>query len=152
MANARAEIHIGPLERLAQADAIKELFRDIPGSGRSRICRARFLRRFAVRTASSNDDLLDLFAFHVAKEKVSILAPRRARRLQCACGAGARARCGPALWFLCRRSGRACGSWPPAAAGGWCGPSAQRTAAGGSAGGQRGQPGVQWSRPPSAWP
>ena len=70
------EIHIGPLEQLAQADAIKELFRDIPGLGQIEDLPGEVadMRRFAVRTASSNDDLLDLFAFHVAKDKVSILA------------------------------------------------------------------------------
>ncbi len=70
------EIHIGPLEQLAQADAIKELFRDIPGLGQIDDLpgEGAGMRRFAVRTASSNDDLLDLFAFHVAKDKVSILA------------------------------------------------------------------------------
>ena len=70
------EIHIGPLEQLAQADAIKELFRDIPGLGQIEDLPGEVadMRRFAVRTASSNNDLLDLFAFHVAKEKVCILA------------------------------------------------------------------------------
>ena len=70
------EIHIGPLEQLAQADAIKELFRDIPGLGQIDDLpgEGAGMRRFAVRTASSNDDLLDLFAFHVAKDKVNILA------------------------------------------------------------------------------
>ena len=64
------------LRRLEQADAIKELFRDIPGLGQIEDLPGEVadMRRFAVRTASSNDDLLDLFAFHVAKDKVSILA------------------------------------------------------------------------------
>ncbi|MBS0507808.1 MAG: chemotaxis protein CheW [Proteobacteria bacterium] len=70
------EIHIGPLEHLAQADAIKELFRDIAGLGQiDDLPHAQAgMRRFAVQTASSNDDLLDLFAFHVAKDKVNIVA------------------------------------------------------------------------------
>ena len=70
------EIHIGPLERLEQADAIKELFRDIPGLGSiADIAPAQpGMRSFAVQTTSTDDDLLDLFAFHVSKEQVSIRA------------------------------------------------------------------------------
>ena len=70
------EILIGPLEHLAQADAIKELFRDIPGLGQIDDLPAADagMRRFAVQTSSSNDDLLDLMTFHVAKEKVAIVA------------------------------------------------------------------------------
>jgi two-component system chemotaxis sensor kinase CheA len=68
------QIQIGPLERPEQADAIKELFRDIPGLGSitdlPMVVPAT--RRFAVETTSTNDDLLDLFAFHVAKEQVVI--------------------------------------------------------------------------------
>lgn len=68
------EIQIGPLERLEQADAIKELFRDIPGLGAIRDIDSSQAntRSFAVETTSTNDDLLDLFAFHVAKEQVLI--------------------------------------------------------------------------------
>ena len=67
-------IQIGPLERLEQADAIKELFRDIPGLGSIRDLESpqEKTRLFAVETTSTNDDLLDLFAFHVAKEQVVI--------------------------------------------------------------------------------
>ncbi|MDP3226999.1 MAG: chemotaxis protein CheW [Acidovorax sp.] len=68
------EIQIGPLERLEQADAIKELFRDIPGLGAIRDITSTQpnTRLFAVETTSTNDDLLDLFAFHVAKDQVLI--------------------------------------------------------------------------------
>jgi two-component system chemotaxis sensor kinase CheA len=68
------EIHIGPLERLEQVDGIKELFRDIPGLGSVRDLPAigGNTRVFAVETTSSNEDLLDLFVFHVAKEQVEI--------------------------------------------------------------------------------
>lgn len=68
------EIQIGPLERPEQADAIKELFRDIPGLGAIRDLTATQpnTRLFAVETTSTNDDLLDLFAFHVSKEQVLI--------------------------------------------------------------------------------
>jgi two-component system chemotaxis sensor kinase CheA len=68
------EIQIGPLERAAQADAIKELFRDIPGLGAIRDLDSAQpgMRLFAVETTSTDADLLDLFAFHVAKEQVLI--------------------------------------------------------------------------------
>ncbi|WP_182120209.1 chemotaxis protein CheW [Acidovorax sp. FHTAMBA] len=68
------EIQIGPLERPAQADAIKELFRDIPGLGtiRDMECAQPDTRLFGVETTSTDDDLLDLFAFHVSKEQVRI--------------------------------------------------------------------------------
>ena len=67
-------IHIGPLEQLAHADAIKELFRDIPGLGTIvDLPEDRpGMRRFSVATSSTNEDLLDLFVFHVAKEQVRI--------------------------------------------------------------------------------
>lgn len=69
-------IQIGPVERLEQADAIKDLFRDIPGLGSIEDipATAPHTRLFAVRTPSSDDDLLDLFAFHVGKEQVQITA------------------------------------------------------------------------------
>ncbi|MDR7379521.1 two-component system chemotaxis sensor kinase CheA [Rhodoferax ferrireducens] len=67
-------IHIGPLERPDQADAVQELFRDIPGLGSmSSLPSDRAdTRVFAVETTSSDEDLLDLFVFHVAKEIVKI--------------------------------------------------------------------------------
>lgn len=66
------EIHIGPLDRLEQADAIKELFRDIAGLGSIQDISgdSSNMRVFAVETTSSTDDLLDLFAFHVSKDQV----------------------------------------------------------------------------------
>lgn len=68
------EIEIGPLERPEQADAIKELFRDIPGLGAVRDVptTSADTRLFTVETTSTNDDLLDLFAFHVSKDRVRI--------------------------------------------------------------------------------
>lgn len=68
------EIRIGPLEHPAQADAIKELFRDIEGLGDITVvaCDLVDTRIFAVETSSTDDDLLDLFAFHVSREQVSI--------------------------------------------------------------------------------
>jgi two-component system chemotaxis sensor kinase CheA len=68
------EIRIGPLERMEQADAIKELFRDIPGLGEISIIEGSEanIRVFAVETTSTDEDLLDLFAFHVSREQVNI--------------------------------------------------------------------------------
>lgn len=69
-------VHIGPLEQIGHADAIKELFRDIPGLGSisDLPCEQAQMRLFAVETTSTDDDLYDLFAFHVAKEQVKITA------------------------------------------------------------------------------
>ncbi len=67
-------IHIGPLDKPEQADAVKELFRDIPGLGTvtNLPSESADTRIFAVETTSSNDDLLDLFIFHVSKDVVLI--------------------------------------------------------------------------------
>ncbi len=68
------QIRIGPLEHPEQADAIKELFRDIPDLGHiaSVPSEQDGIRTFDVTTTSTDEDLLDLFAFHVARELVSI--------------------------------------------------------------------------------
>lgn len=68
------EIAFGPLERPEQAEAIQELFRDIPGLGEIKPLESdqKNKRVFAVETTSTNDDLLDLFAFHVSREHISI--------------------------------------------------------------------------------
>lgn len=72
-------IRIGPLEEASSADVIKELFRDIPGLGSiaDGVAEGPSIRSFQVTTSASDEDLLDLFAFHVAKELVVIttLAP-----------------------------------------------------------------------------
>ena len=70
------QIKIGPVDTLESVDAIKELFRDIPGLGHIEDlpCSEAKTRMFAVKTHSTDDDLLDLMAFHVAKEQVSITA------------------------------------------------------------------------------
>jgi len=67
-------VRVGPLEDLSSADVIKELFRDIPGLGTIADAASEdaSCRNFRVTTSASNDDLLDLFAFHVAKEQVHI--------------------------------------------------------------------------------
>jgi two-component system chemotaxis sensor kinase CheA len=68
------EIRVGPLEHPEQADAIQELFRDIPGLGEitSIPSDRKDTRVFAASTSSSDEDLLDLFAFHVSREFISI--------------------------------------------------------------------------------
>ncbi|OYT88057.1 MAG: chemotaxis protein CheA [Burkholderiales bacterium PBB6] len=72
------ELTVGPLERPEQADSLAELFQEITNlgtiepldAGKS----ADGMRRFKIVTASSDNDLLDLFTFHVAREQMK-LAP-----------------------------------------------------------------------------
>lgn len=68
------EIRIGPLERPEQADAVQELFRDIPGLGEisSLPSVVKNSRLFSVKTGSTDEDLLDLFAFHVSRDYIQI--------------------------------------------------------------------------------
>lgn len=72
----KLRIDIGPIERPEQADAIQELFRDIPGLGKITplASEQKNTRAFAVETASTDEDLLDLFAFHVSRDYVLIKA------------------------------------------------------------------------------
>lgn len=67
-------IRIGPVGRIEDLRAVTALFRDIPGLGAITGLPGESgdIHAFAVRTDSSNDDLMALFAFHVAKESVSI--------------------------------------------------------------------------------
>jgi len=69
------QLKIGPVDNLASVDAVKELFRDIPGLGsiEDQPCAEPQYRLFLVKTHSSNEDLLDLMVFHVSKEQVQIL-------------------------------------------------------------------------------
>lgn len=69
------QLKIGPVDNLESVDAVKELFRDIPGLGSidDLPCAEPQHRLFQVKTLSTNDDLLDLMAFHVSKEQVQIL-------------------------------------------------------------------------------
>ncbi len=71
----RLEIHIGPIDHAEQADAIVELFRDISGLGTIQAMPVAdtSMRVFAVETTSTDSDLIDLFAFHVAKENIRIV-------------------------------------------------------------------------------
>ena len=75
------QIKVGPMERIEQADAIQELFRDIPGLGTIAVLPSerKDVRTFSVETASTDDDLLDLFAFHVSREHISITGPQVAQ-------------------------------------------------------------------------
>jgi len=68
------EIVISKLAHPETADAIMELFRDIPGLGdiKPMPSSQADTRVFAAETTSSDDDLLDLFAFHVSREQVRI--------------------------------------------------------------------------------
>ena len=68
------EITMGPLELPEQADAIQELFRDIPGLGdiKPMPSTVKGVRIFAAETSSTDEDLLDLFAFHVSREHIQI--------------------------------------------------------------------------------
>lgn len=68
------QISIGPMEHPEQADAIQDLFRDIAGLGTVATLPVdnKAMRVFAVETASSDEDLLDLFAFHVSREHIVI--------------------------------------------------------------------------------
>lgn len=68
------EITIGPLDRPENADAISELFRDIPGLGEISTLKSSRAdtRLFSVKTTSTDDDLMDLFVFHVSRDQISI--------------------------------------------------------------------------------
>jgi two-component system, chemotaxis family, sensor kinase CheA len=70
------EMRVGPLDRPELADNLVELFGEIVGLGTIEPLDAGRdadgMRRFKVTTASSDNDLLDLFTFHVAREQVSL--------------------------------------------------------------------------------
>ena len=70
------EIRFIRLDQPEQADAIVELFRDIPGLGEikplSPADMTADMRVFDVQTTSTDEDLLDLFAFHVSRDHVVI--------------------------------------------------------------------------------
>lgn len=68
------EITISALTSATQADPIQELFRDIPELGEIQVIERgdANTRNFTVETSSSDEDLLDLFVFHVSKEQVTI--------------------------------------------------------------------------------
>ena len=68
------EIMVGPLKDMAQAEAIRELFRDIPGLGtiEALACEQADIRMYSVVSSTSSDELLDLFEFHVSRSQVAI--------------------------------------------------------------------------------
>ena len=72
------ELTVGPLTDPGDADNLVELFKEITDLGTIEPLdggrAAEGLRRFKIVTASSDNDLLDLFTFHVAREQVR-LAP-----------------------------------------------------------------------------
>ena len=67
-------MHIGPLARLTDADEVMALFFDIPDLGHIAELPPQDAqtRVFAVTTSSSDEDLLDLLSFHVAKEHIRL--------------------------------------------------------------------------------
>jgi len=72
------ELTVGPLDDTAAADNLVELFKEITDlgtiepldAGRA----ADGMRRFKVVTTSTDNELLDLFTFHVAREQVKLQA------------------------------------------------------------------------------
>ncbi len=72
------ELTVGPLPDPGTADNLLDLFKEITDlgtiepldAGRS----ADGMRRFKVATASSDNDLIDLFGFHVAREHIMLTA------------------------------------------------------------------------------
>lgn len=72
------ELTVGPLEKPEQADSLFELFQEITNLGTMEPLdagrAADGMRRFKILTTSADNDLLDLFTFHVAREQLK-LAP-----------------------------------------------------------------------------
>jgi two-component system, chemotaxis family, sensor kinase CheA len=71
------ELRVGPLTRLEQANDLVELFQEITDLGTIEPIdggqASDGMRRFKVITTSSDNDLLDLFTFHVDRELVVLL-------------------------------------------------------------------------------
>jgi two-component system, chemotaxis family, sensor kinase CheA len=70
------ELQVGPLNDPALADNLVELFKEITDLGTIEPLDAGQssdgMRRFKVLTSSTDNDLLDLFTFHVAREQVKL--------------------------------------------------------------------------------
>ncbi|MBQ1762872.1 MAG: Hpt domain-containing protein, partial [Aquincola sp.] len=70
------ELTVGPLPQPEQADSLADLFKEIADlgviepldAGRA----ADGMRRFKITTSSPDNDLLDLFSFHVAREHMKL--------------------------------------------------------------------------------
>ena len=71
------ELRVGPLNDPKDADNLVDLFKEIVDLGTIEPLdggqASDGLRRFKVVTTSSDEDLLDLFTFHVAREQVALL-------------------------------------------------------------------------------
>jgi two-component system, chemotaxis family, sensor kinase CheA len=71
------ELQVGPLTDLSLADNLVELFKEITDLGNIEPLDAGQssdgMRRFKVLTSSTDNDLLDLFTFHVAREQVKLM-------------------------------------------------------------------------------
>lgn len=71
------ELLVGPLSNTAQADNLVELFKEITDLGTIEPLDggipADGMRRFKVLTSSTDNDLLDLFTFHVSREQVKLM-------------------------------------------------------------------------------
>lgn len=72
------ELSVGPLDDMGLADNLVDLFKEITGLGSIEPLdagqHADGMRRFKVTTTSTDNDLVDLFTFHVSREQVR-LAP-----------------------------------------------------------------------------
>lgn len=71
------ELRVGPMPDPSIAANVVELFKDIPGLGTIEPIDggqpSDGIRRFKIVTTSSDNDLLDLFTFHVAREHLTLL-------------------------------------------------------------------------------
>lgn len=71
------ELRVGPLDDPDQANNVTDLFKEITDLGTIEPLdsgmAADGIRRFKVTTTSSDEDLLDLLTFHVAREQVALL-------------------------------------------------------------------------------
>jgi len=71
------ELRVGPLDRPVDGDNLIDLFHEIAGLGKiaplDEGIAVEGMRRFKVTTSSSDDDLLDLFTFHVSREQVMLI-------------------------------------------------------------------------------
>ncbi len=71
------ELQVGPLTDMSLADNLVELFKEITDLGTIEPLDAGQssdgMRRFKVLTSSTDNDLLDLFTFHVAREQVKLM-------------------------------------------------------------------------------
>ena len=71
------ELQVGPLTDLSLADNLVELFKEITDLGTIEPLDGGIpqdgMRRYKILTGSTDNDLLDLFTFHVAREQVKLM-------------------------------------------------------------------------------